>query len=165
MAKIISSRLIGFCITEDSGRVESEIMQNYDNARRRLEADYKQVLQKLHALRQTEAKRLQKSLSDLETSRLELQGLGERLSQLASRGTDAEILQENFTPKWKPSGLDDGSGFVIAFRQNTLLSRYRTNVIGQLQSTVYVTNNDGNMLTTRIHRPRTEDRSVPVVIP
>jgi len=129
-------------------------MHHYDNARRRLETDYKQVLQKLRSLREEEAKRLQRRLNDLETSRLELQGLGERLSQLASRGTDAEILQENFIPKWKPSGLDDGasagSASAIAFRQNPLLSRYRTNIIGQLQSTAYATNNDGNMLTTCI---------------
>ena len=141
-------------IADDSGHAEAEIMQHYENVRRRLEADYKEVVQKLHSLRETEAKRLQRSLNDLETSKLELQGLGERLSQLASRGTDAEILQENFAPKWTPSGLDDsgsaGSGSVIAFRRNSLLSRYRTNVIGQFQCTKYATNNDGNAVRASI---------------
>ena len=133
------------CVTEDSGHVEAEIGQHYANIRRRLKADYQAVLQKLSSLRDAETERLQTTISDLETSRLELKGLGERLEQLVSRGTDADIIQENVMWKWKPSGFDESgsdSG-VVAFRENSLLTQHQSNIIGQVTSAEHAADHDG----------------------
>jgi len=134
--------------TEDSGHVEEELSAHHHNLRQRLDADHQALLQKLRSLRESEAKRLQTSINDLETSRLELHGLGERLNQLVSYGSDADIIRENFTQSWKASGIDErvsGSGAVLAFRKNSLLSQLRTNVIGQIVATQHAANNDGKL--------------------
>jgi len=119
-------------IVEDSGNVEAEIQQHYDNLRCRLEADNQAALEQLRSLRASKAKLLQTTINELETSRLELEGYRKGLSHF----TDADVIRENFTSKWKPSAFEENrfdSAFVIKFRQNSLLTQQHPNVIGRVQ--------------------------------
>jgi len=134
--------LLRVCITERSGQIEAEIKQQYDNLRRRLETDYETVHQELLSLRATEAKRLQTHISNLETSRMELEGLRERLLQLVTSGSDVDVILDKSSRNHKPTRFDEsGSDFdsAIAFRQNSLLIQDQSNLIGQVVSNYVAT--------------------------
>jgi len=140
-------------VVENSGNVEAEIRLHHESLLRRLEEDFQTVLRDLRSMRQAEAKRLQSRLSDLETSKLELEGLAGRLTELVSCGADTEVIRETLTSTddWKPRpGLVDGSWSraAIAFRRNSLLPGLQSNVMGQCSmSHGNVANNDGKRST------------------
>jgi len=82
------------CCAENSGNVEAQIRLHHENLLHRLEEDFQTVLRDLRSMRETEERRLQARVSDLETSKLELEGQAGRLMELVAHCTHSELIRE-----------------------------------------------------------------------